>query len=66
MEFVGWIIWGGIWAAICAVVAARRGRDVLGWGIGGFIGGLITLLILLALKKKERAAEGGEQSTIES
>ena len=38
---------------ICPIIAAYKGRSVFGWIVGGFLLGLIGLLIVACLPRKD-------------
>jgi hypothetical protein len=45
---------GSIIAAIaCAVIAAMKGRNPLGWGIAGFFCSILTLIIVIVIPSKK-------------
>ena len=46
MELVFFLIWGVIWGALCAWLAAEKGRDVAIWFILGFFFALIAVIVL--------------------
>ena len=47
------VIFGVIFAIACAMIANSKGRSPVLWGILGFLFGLIPLIIILVLKKKQ-------------
>ncbi len=52
------ILVGIICAIICALMAEPRGRNKIGWAIGGFFFGILAILILaIAGKTNEKILE---------
>jgi hypothetical protein len=43
-------------SVLCAVLAAGKGRRAIGWGILGFLFGLIPLAILVFLRRKSSSS----------
>ena len=41
------------WPVACGVLADRKGRDVVGWVMGGIIGGVFALGILALTTNKK-------------
>ena len=61
MELVIWLLFG----VICAFVASKKGRNVMGWLILGSLFAIFALIVLAFLPKKTdvlevKAIEGGE------
>lgn len=44
-----WLIMGVMFAFACASVAKGKNRDTTGWALGGFILGIIGLIIIAVL-----------------
>lgn len=52
------LVIGIICAIICAVMAEPRGRNKIGWALGGFFFGILAILILaIAGKTNEKIIE---------
>jgi hypothetical protein len=47
------LIGGVVAAAICAVVAAMKGRNPFGWGILGFFFSIVTLIVIIVIPSKK-------------
>jgi ABC-type Fe3+-siderophore transport system permease subunit len=50
--WLGGIIGGIIFAAICYFIADRKGRNPVLWAVLGFFFSLITLIVVLILPRK--------------
>ncbi len=50
--FVIGVLWSFLPMILTAILAGRKGRNVLGWLFGAFFLGWIAFLILAFLKKK--------------
>ncbi|HTQ22649.1 deoxyribodipyrimidine photolyase [Mycobacterium sp.] len=47
------LIGGFIAAVICALIAAMKGRNPLGWGILGFFFSILTLIVIVIIPSKK-------------
>ena len=47
-----WIVWilGGV---VAALIASRRGRSVVGWGVLGLIFSVIAVIVVAVLPKRD-------------
>jgi hypothetical protein len=57
MEVILLIIWFVFWGALCAMIAANKGRSTAGWFILGFLFSFFALIFILAapdLNKKSK------------
>lgn len=52
-------IWLAAWAVACGMIADRRGRNAIGWGVLGFLFSFLALIVLLCLRnlREEDAME---------
>lgn len=53
MESTFFLIGAMLAGWLCHYMAEKRGRNAIGYSIGGFMFGLLTALLLLILGKKE-------------
>lgn len=53
MELIGFLIAAALVAWLNHYLATQRGRNAVGWAIGGAIFGLLSTLLLLILGKTE-------------
>ena len=51
--WLGGIIGGIIFAIICYIIADRKGRNPVLWGVLGFFFSLISLIVVLILPSKK-------------
>lgn len=49
MKIIAWIICG----AICGYIAEKKGRNAIGWSIGGVAFGVFALIVLALLPSKK-------------
>jgi hypothetical protein len=52
------LVVGLIFGVICALIASSKGRSPLGWGVLGFLFPLITLIVILVIKRKQPSYAG--------
>lgn len=48
------VIWG-LFAWLCAAMAKTRNRSELGWGIAGFVFGILAVIVLALIGKAEKS-----------
>ena len=50
------LLFGVVWGIVAAAIASAKGRNVAGWFFGGFLGGLICVIVVACLSnlKTER------------
>ena len=53
IKWIVGVIGGFIAAIICGVIAATKGRSVIGWGILGFFFSIITLIVVIVIPSKK-------------
>ena len=46
------LAFGALWAWVCNSMAAKRGRNTIGWTVAGFLVGLFAVVALAIAGKK--------------
>lgn len=64
MDLLVILIGGALVAWLNHYLATRRGRNAIGWAIGGFIFGLLSTLLVLGTTREKELADAVELNNI--
>lgn len=66
MDIIILLIVGGLMAWLCSTMAEKRNRSAVGWAIGGFMFGLLAVILLALLGEIKKTPTAAEVAALEA